>query len=355
MKLRPIGTPRPWSAHTTPTSATSNAITTRVRFEAGEVDELTGVGCAGRRSNARGGATVRVEQETTLHSRDSEPPPAADEDRSGEPIGEHRRSGRLVMSRDIERKMPGKPTMTEDKKLLERSVRPAFLDTDTWRSLRILAEFVEGFDALAQIGRAITVFGSARVKEGDPAYDIAREIGRLLALDGYAVITGGGPGVMEAANRGCQEGGGLSVGCNIELPHEQDINPYVDLGVEFRYFFARKTMFVKDADGFVIMPGGYGTLDELMEALTLIQTGKIEHFPVILVGSEFFGPFLDWIKGTLVEQGMIAPQDLDLIQVTDDPKRVIEIVRQASKNRDAAEASTAAASEMGASRTAPNA
>ena len=265
-------------------------------------------------------------------------------DRSGEPMGEHRRSGRLVMSRDIDRKMPGLPTMTEDKKLLERSARPAFLDTDTWRSLRILAEFVEGFDALAQIGPAVTVFGSARVREGDPAYTMAREIGRLLALEGYAVITGGGPGIMEAANRGCQEGGGLSVGCNIELPHEQDINPYVDLGVEFRYFFARKTMFVKYADAFVILPGGYGTLDELMEALTLIQTGKIEHFPVVLVGSEFFAPFLEWIKATLVGQGMIAPEDLDLIQVTDEPQRVVEIVREATKRRDAAAAKTAATS-----------
>jgi uncharacterized protein (TIGR00730 family) len=286
-----------------------------------------------------------------MHSRDAEPAPVGVHDRSGEPIGEHRRSGRLVMSRDIDRKMPGQPTTTEDKKLLERSARPAFLDTDTWRSLRILAEFVEGFDALAEIGPAITVFGSARVKEGDPAYDLAREIGRLLAVEGYAVITGGGPGVMEAANRGCQEGGGLSVGCNIELPHEQDINAYVDLGVQFRYFFARKTMFVKYADGFVIMPGGYGTLDELMEALTLIQTGKIEHFPVILVGSEFFGPFLAWMKATLAGEGMIAVEDLDLIQVTDDPKRVIEIVREFAKGRDEATEATAAAG----SRTAPNA
>ena len=259
-------------------------------------------------------------------------------DVSGEPIGEHRRSGRLVMGKDMARKMPGDATMTEDKKLLERTTRPAFLDTDTWRSLRILAEFVEGFDALAQIGPAITVFGSARVSEGNPAYDQAREIGRLLALEGYAVITGGGPGVMEAANRGCQEGGGLSVGCNIELPHEQDINPYVDLGVQFRYFFARKTMFVKYADGFVILPGGYGSLDELMEALTLIQTGKIEHFPVVLVGPEFFAGFVDWIKAKLLGDGMISAPDLDLIQVTDDPKEVIEIVRRAGRGRDAAEA-----------------
>jgi uncharacterized protein (TIGR00730 family) len=223
--------------------------------------------------------------------------------------------------------------MTEDRKLLERTDRPAFLNTDPWRALRILAEFVEGFDALATIGPAITVFGSARVNESDPAYTMAREIGRLLALEGYAVITGGGPGVMEAANRGCQEGGGLSVGCNIELPHEQDINPYVDLGVEFRYFFARKTMFVKYADGFVILPGGYGTMDELFEAVTLIQTGKIRHFPVILVGSTFFGGLLEWIKLKLLGEGMISPGDLDLIQVTDDPKEVVEIVRKAGRRR----------------------
>src|SRR5262245_44518560 len=321
MKL-PGSTPLPWSTKITPTAAISTALMRRVP---------TSVGCADERASAR--RPDPGVQETRMQRRDNEPQPAAEPDRSGEPMGEHRRSGRLVMSRDIDRKMPGQPTMTEDKKLLERSARPAFLDTDTWRSLRILAEFVEGFDALAQIGPAITVFGSARVKPGDPAYDLAREIGRLLALEGYAVITGGGPGVMEAANRGCQEGGGLSVGCNIELPHEQDINPYVDLGVEFRYFFARKTMFVKYADGFVILPGGYGTMDEMFEALTLIQTGKIRHFPVILVGSAFYAGFVEWIKDKLLGEGMISPEDLDLIQVTDDPKEVVEIVRKAGRRR----------------------
>ena len=238
-----------------------------------------------------------------------------------------------MLGRDVARKMPAEMSETEDKKLLERTARPAFLDTDTWRSLRILAEFVEGFDALAQIGPAITVFGSARVTEDDPSYGLAREIGRLLALEGYAVITGGGPGIMEAANRGAQEGGGLSVGCNIELPHEQAINSYVDLGVQFRYFFARKTMFVKYADGFVIMPGGYGTMDELFEALTLIQTGKIEHFPVVLVGTKFFGGFVDWMKEKLLGEGMISPEDLDLLQVTDDPKRVVEIVKAVGRRK----------------------
>jgi uncharacterized protein (TIGR00730 family) len=255
---------------------------------------------------------------------------AATPDPTGEPIGEHRRSGRLVMGRDLGRKMPGDATMTEDRKLLERTA-PAFLDTDPWRALRILSEFVEGFDAMAEVGPAITVFGSARVHEGSPAYDQAREIGRLLAKAGYAVITGGGPGVMEAANRGCQEGGGLSVGCNIELPHEQDINPYVDLGVEFRYFFARKVMFVKYADGFVIMPGGFGTMDELFEALTLIQTGKIRHFPIVLVGSKFFGGLVDFIRATLLEQGMISAADVDLVSVTDDPAEAVRMVIEGSR------------------------
>jgi uncharacterized protein (TIGR00730 family) len=251
----------------------------------------------------------------------------------GEPITEHRRSGRLLIGKDAAGKMDRDPTMTEDRKLLQPPGRPDFLSTDPWRALRILAEFVEGFDALATLGPAITVFGSARVKDGSPEYETAREIGRLLAKEGYAVITGGGPGVMEGANRGCQEGGGMSVGCNIELPHEQDINPYVDLGVEFRYFFARKTMFVKYADGFVILPGGYGTMDELFEALTLIQTGKIRHFPIILVGTAFFAGLLGWIRETLLGQGMITAADLDLVVVTDDPKEVLEIVKRAARRR----------------------
>jgi uncharacterized protein (TIGR00730 family) len=338
--------PAPWNAHTRPTSAAIVATTHRVRSGRGEPGPATGVACIGEPQGAAGQEAWMQERDTdTRRASDDErgampargdgPTPRHDEpDRSGEPMGEHRRSGRLLIGRDVGRKMGGAdPTMTEDRKLLEPTDRAAFLDTDPWRALRIQAEFVEGFDALAKVGRAITVFGSARVEEGDPAYRMAREIGRLLALDGYAVITGGGPGVMEAANRGCQEGGGLSVGCNIELPHEQDINPYVDLGVEFRYFFARKVMFVKYADGFVILPGGYGTMDELFEALTLIQTGKIRHFPVVLVGSAFYAGFLAWIKDKLAGEGMIAPEDIDLIQVTDDPKEVIHIVREAGRRR----------------------
>ena len=254
-------------------------------------------------------------------------------DHPGEPISDHRRSGRLTIGPRAAAKMASDPTMTEDRKLLEPSERPAFLNTDPWRALRILAEFVEGFDALATLGPAITVFGSARVDEGTPVYATAREIGRLLAREGYAIITGGGPGVMEAANRGCQEGGGMSVGCNIELPHEQDVNPYVDLAVEFRYFFARKTMFVNYADGFVILPGGFGTMDELFESLTLIQTGKIRHFPIILVGTAYFGGLLGWIRERVLADGMVNEADLELITMTDDPAEVVRIIKTSSRRR----------------------
>src|SRR3954463_1032743 len=265
-------------------------------------------------------------------SRDAEPPPPTQGRRSGdghpgEPVTQHRRSGRLLISRGAAARMPADLSMTEDRKLLEPTERAAFLDTDPWRALRILSEFVDGFDALASLGPAITVFGSARVPEGSPAYAAAREIGRLLALEGFAVITGGGPGVMEAANRGCQEGGGMSVGCNIELPHEQSINPYVDLGVEFRYFFARKTMFVKYANAFVILPGGFGTLDELFEALTLIQTGKVQHFPVVLVGTAYWAGMLDWFRESLLASGAIDEGDLAILKVTDDPDEVCRIIR----------------------------
>src|SRR5262245_35442223 len=321
MKLRAaVMIPRPCPTQITPATTIAPPSTERSGERAGAGRSSIGVGC-------HRGTQQRAEE-----------PVSEREDHGGEPISDHRRSGRLVIGPRAAAYMAEDPTMTEDRKLLEPKGRPAFLNTDPWRALRILAEFVEGFDALATLGPAITVFGSARIEEGSETYALARTIGRRLAEEGYAVITGGGPGVMEAANRGCQEGGGMSVGCNIELPHEQDINAYVDLGVEFRYFFARKTMFVKYADGFVILPGGYGTLDELMEALTLIQTGKIGHFPGVLVGSEFFGPFLAWMKATLAGQGMIAPEDLDLIQVTDDPKRVVEIMRAARRQRDAAEA-----------------
>ncbi len=240
-----------------------------------------------------------------------------------------RRSGRMVIRPTAARHLPPERQATEDERLFT-AARPAFLDTDPWRALRILSEFVEGFDALAEIGPAVTVFGSARAKEGDQGYEMAREIGRRLAKAGFAVITGGGPGVMEAANRGCQEGGGLSIGCNIELPHEQYLNPYVDLGVEFRYFFVRKTMFVKYADAFVILPGGLGTLDELAEALTLIQTGKIRHFPVVLVGTAYWAGLIDWFRTTMLPAGTIWDADLELFQLTDDIDEVIRLVTPAA-------------------------
>jgi uncharacterized protein (TIGR00730 family) len=223
--------------------------------------------------------------------------------------------------------LQGDTTATEDEKLLERRPSPTFLETDPWRALRILSEFVEGFDAMARVGPAVTMFGSARTQRDDPIYELARTIARRLAEAGYAVITGGGPGAMEASNRGCREGGGLSVGCNIELPHEQGTNAYVDLSVEFRYFFARKVMFVKYADAFVILPGGFGTLDELFESLTLIQTRKVRNFPVVLVGTSYWTGLLDWIRDTLLVSGAIDEADLDLLQLTDDPDEVVRIVR----------------------------
>jgi uncharacterized protein (TIGR00730 family) len=236
---------------------------------------------------------------------------------------------------------PGRvPGRTEDERFLRREPRPAFLDSDPWRALRILSEFVDGFDALAALGPAVTVFGSARIKEDDPLYELGRGIGRTLAEQGYAVITGGGPGVMEAANRGCQEAGGMSVGCNIELPMEQALNPYCDLGIQFRYFFARKTMFVKYADAFVILPGGFGTLDELFEALTLIQTGKIKHFPVVLVGTAYWRGLLDWMRTTQLPAGAIARTDLDLLQITDDPDEVCRIIRAYARSEAPADGSS---------------
>ena len=202
---------------------------------------------------------------------------------------------------------------------------------------RIADEFLEGFTATARIpGPAVSIFGSARIREGHPTYAAARETARLFAHAGFSVITGGGPGVMEAANRGCQEGGGFSVGFNIELPHEQGTNPYLDLALEFRHFYARKTMFVKPAEGFVIFPGGFGTLDELFEALTLIQTGKVLHFPVVLFGTEYWRGLLDWTEQRLLAEGMISPDDEDLLVVTDSPAEAVQTVVSYYEQRGAA-------------------
>jgi uncharacterized protein (TIGR00730 family) len=188
-------------------------------------------------------------------------------------------------------------------------------------------EFFEGFEAVDRLDRpAVSIFGSARVDENTVAYAGAREAGRLFAQAGWAVVTGGGPGVMEAANRGCKEGGGLSVGFNIQLPHEQSPNPYLDISLTFRHFYARKTMFVKAAEGFVVFPGGFGTADELFESLTLIQTGKVLHFPVVLYDSEYWEPLLEWVRDRSLPQGMVSPDDLALLSLTNDPAEAVELV-----------------------------
>ena len=229
----------------------------------------------------------------------------------------------------------GKPTEvrrgTEDQRLFEQPTREqlSFIDSDPWRVLRIQGEFVEGFDRLAGLGPAVTLFGSARTTEDNPWYRDAVETARLLAAAGLAVITGGGPGIMEAGNRGAREAGGVSVGLGIELPFEQGVNPYVDVAVNFRYFFVRKTMLVKYAQAFVIFPGGFGTLDELFEAMTLIQTGKISHFPIVLFGTEYWGGLLEWVRNTMLAQGSISEEDLDLITVSDSPQQVRDIVVEA--------------------------
>ncbi len=226
---------------------------------------------------------------------------------------------------------------TEDEKLLESpgAAEAAFLHTDPWRVFRIMGEFVQGFDSLANVGRAVAIFGSARVKPRDPQYEAATETARLLAQAGFGIITGGGPGIMEAANRGAQEGGGRSIGCNIELPFEQGTNAYVEQAINFHYFFVRKTMFVKYSEGFVIFPGGFGTMDETFEALTLIQTGKVRDFPVVLFGTEYWGGMLEWIRGTMLKEGKISVDDLDLLVATDSPTEAVRVVLEATRRMEA--------------------
>ena len=225
----------------------------------------------------------------------------------------------------------GKPT--EDEVLLTRQAPPqaeaaAFTSTDPWRVLRITSEFVDGFDTLAHVDRAVTIFGSARVTPDSPQYQAAVEVARRLAQAGFAIVTGGGPGIMEAANKGAVEGGAESIGCNIELPFEQGTNPYVRLAINFRYFFVRKTMFLKYSEAFVIFPGGFGTMDELFEALTLIQTGKVKNFPVVLFDTHYWGGLVAWLKDTMLPDGKISPADLDLLYLTDDPDEAAALIVQ---------------------------
>ncbi|MEW2472900.1 MULTISPECIES: LOG family protein [Micromonospora] len=268
----------------------------------------------------------------------------------------HREPGRERHRGAVTMRRQAIPTSTADQGLLDSRARADWRTKDSWRALRILSEFVEGFDTLADLPPAVSVFGSARSKPDSPECQLAEAVGAALARAGYAVITGGGPGVMEAANRGASEAGGRSVGLGIELPFEQGINEWVDLAIDFRYFFARKTMFVKYAQAFVVLPGGFGTLDELFEALTLVQTGKVTRFPVVLMGSDYWRGLLDWLRDTMAVEGKIGPVDLDLIRVTDDIAEAVrhiveaeaalsteqEVVREEAVARTAADQQAAA-------------
>ncbi|WP_125774225.1 TIGR00730 family Rossman fold protein [Antribacter gilvus] len=234
------------------------------------------------------------------------------------------------------------PATTTDQRLLAPGEGAEWVHSDPWRVMRIQSEFVEGFGALAEVGPAVSVFGSARTKPDHPDYALAQEVGRLFVEAGFAVITGGGPGIMEAANKGASEAHGTSVGLGIELPFEQGMNEFVNLGINFRYFFARKTMFVKYAQGFVVLPGGFGTFDELFEAITLVQTHKVTEFPLVLIGTEYWGGLLHWIRTAVADRGMISPADLDLLHLTDDPTEAVDYVLRrgealAAKERESLE------------------
>jgi uncharacterized protein (TIGR00730 family) len=248
------------------------------------------------------------------------------------------------------------PRTTSDQHLLAHEPDASWVHADPWRVMRIQSEFVEGFGALAEVGPAVSVFGSARTRPEEPEYAIGMAVGRGLADAGYAVITGGGPGIMEAANRGASEAGGLSVGLGIELPFEQGLNDWVDLGVNFRYFFARKTCFVKYSQGFVVLPGGFGTFDELFESLTLVQTHKVTEFPIVLVGTEYWRGLLDWLRGPVLDMGTISPQDLDLIELVDDAESAVRLVCERGEllRREEEEAVTAnAEAEQAAEQASP--
>jgi uncharacterized protein (TIGR00730 family) len=265
----------------------------------------------------------------------TEPGPADEEVR--EP-----RSDAPVRHPDVPEKHRGATVMrrgqvqssTTDQRLLDSRGTTDWVHTDPWRVMRIQSEFVEGFGGLAELGPAISVFGSARTRPEDWAYAAAEDLGARLAGAGFAVITGGGPGVMEAANKGACEAGGVSVGLGIELPFESGLNEYVDIGLDFRYFFVRKTMFVKYSQGFVVLPGGFGTFDELFEALTLVQTQKVTSFPIVLVGTSYWSGLVDWIRGTVLADGKVCPADLEMLRVTDDPEEVVSVMVEARERHD---------------------
>ena len=245
------------------------------------------------------------------------------------------------------------PPSTADERLLDSRTRDEWKTKDAWRALRILSEFVEGFEELSDLPPAVSVFGSARSKPDSPEWELAERVGAALARAGYGVITGGGPGVMEAANKGAAQAGGLSVGLGIELPFEQRLNDWVQIGINFRYFFARKTMFVKYASGFVVLPGGFGTMDELFEALTLVQTKKVTRFPVVLMGLSYWQGLLDWMRGTMCAEGKISPEDLDLLCVTDDVTEAVQHILHADAALAAEQAAIAADQAAITGRPAP--
>ncbi|UZN04394.1 TIGR00730 family Rossman fold protein [Cellulomonas sp. S1-8] len=259
-------------------------------------------------------------------------------DDSSAPAPEYRR-GPVLLRRDQI------PTTTSDQRLLSGAQGASWLHDDPWRVMRIQSEFVEGFGALAEVGPAVSVFGSARVTPDDPYYALAQDVARGLVEAGYAVMTGGGPGIMEAANKGASEANGLSVGLGIELPFEQGMNQWVDLGVNFRYFFARKTMFVKYSEGFVVLPGGFGTFDELFEALTLVQTHKVTGFPIVLLGADYWTGLLTWLRDTVHARGMIGAADVDLMQVAGSAQEAVDIVVRRGAELRAQEQAAARATE----------
>jgi len=298
------------------TRATRTTRTTRARTAGGK--KLNAEVMASAEQKALQGLKQRTEEG---HLKAGRTPPSQQDGR---------RSG---ATRVVDDAIRDAAPVTEDEKLLQQSgPRIDFTRTDPWRVLRIMGEFIEGFDTLASVDKAVTIFGSARIGPDDPHYDAAVEVSRLLAEAGFAIITGAGPGIMEAGNKGAKLGGGRSIGCNIELPFEQGANPYVDTLIHFKYFFVRKTMFIKYSVAFVIFPGGFGTLDELFEALTLIQTGKIYKFPVILFGRYYWAGLLRWLHARVLSEGKISEGDLDLMLVTDDPAEAAQAIISAYRS-----------------------
>jgi uncharacterized protein (TIGR00730 family) len=286
---------------------------------------------SGKRGNAAQLAVAQAESREGLRERTEEGHRAAGRTPPSQ-LTAKRSSGAARKIDDDLRDFTG--PMTEDEKLLQAPVadrrQPGdFTRTDTWRVMRIMGEFIEGFDNLAKVERGVAVFGSARTAPDDPQYLAAQQTARILAEAGFSIITGAGPGIMEAANKGAKEGGGKSIGCNIELPFEQGANPYVDVLVNFRYFFVRKTMFIKYSSAFIIFPGGFGTLDEAFEALTLIQTGKIYQFPVILFGRHYWAGLIRWLQTRVLQERKISPGDMDLMLLTDDPHEAAHAVIEA--------------------------